>query len=122
MNPAQSFPHNHINLLLPAQINYHGRIFSASLGSLTAEGALLETHALTLPVGMEVELSVTLGRSPWLIKAVITHTTPHEIGILFKQTQHKLYAAARNELPFSFHSTARPTPERIATRQPSLFQ
>jgi hypothetical protein len=116
MNHPHECRNNHINLLLPAQIGYHGRIFSATLGSLTPEGALLETHALTLPVGMEVELSLTVDRSPWQIKAVITHTTPHEIGILFKQTQHKLYAAARNELPLSFRPIPRPGLDPVATR------
>lgn len=104
MSHNHACPNNPVNLLLPAQIGYHGRTFSATLGSLTAEGALLETHALTLPVGMEVELSVALGQSTWQIKAVITHTTPHEIGILFRETQHKLHAAARNEFQPGFRS------------------
>lgn len=99
MSHTQSF---HINTLYPAQINYHGRIFTATLGSLTPEGALLETHELTLPAGMEVELSVTVAREPWLIKALITHTTPHEIGLMFKHSQHKLFTAARNDCTLAF--------------------
>lgn len=99
MNHTQSF---HINLMLPAQINYHGRIFSATMGSLTPEGTLLETYGLTLPTGMEVELSVTVAREPWLIKAYITHTTPHEIGLMFKHPQHKLFNAARRDCTMAF--------------------
>lgn len=102
MNHAHDYLNNHINLLQPAQIGYHGRTFSATLGSLTRDGALLETHALTLPVGMEVDLSLTLGRSSWQIKAVITHTTPHEIGLLFRHSQPQLYNAAHDQLPLSF--------------------
>lgn len=116
MNHAQPHLNHHINLLLPAQIGYHGRVFSATLGSLTPEGALLETHALTLPAGMEVELSLTVGRTPWQIKAIITHTTPHEIGVMFQQTQHKLYGAARDQLPLGFHPGSRPLLEPLATR------
>lgn len=116
MNHFHASPSNHINLLQPAQIGYHGRIFSATLGSLTVAGALLETHALTLPVGMEVELSVSLGRSSWQIKAVITHTTPHEIGILFRQPQPLLYAAALDQLPLSFQPPCRTTPVPVARR------
>jgi|GEM_PF-3570486 len=107
MSHNHACPNNPVNLLLPAQIGYHGRTFSATLGSLTAEGALLETHALTLPVGMEVELSVTLGQSHWQIKAVISHTTPHEIGVLFRQAQHKFYATACDELPPGFRAVPR---------------
>lgn len=116
MNHSHDTMNHHLNLLLPAHIGYHGRSFSATLGSLNPEGALLETHALTLPVGMEVELSLTLGRTPWQIKAVITHTTPHEVGVLFRQTQYKLYAAARDQLPLAFHPVPRPRPESLAAR------
>ncbi|WP_052761181.1 hypothetical protein [Sedimenticola thiotaurini] len=110
MNHSHAFLNNHINLLQPAQIGYHGRTFSATLGSLTTDGALLETHALTLPVGMEVDLSLTLGRTSWQIKAVITHTTPHEIGVLFRQPQQQLYDAAHDQLPLSFQPTRRHAP------------
>lgn len=99
MSHTQSF---HINTIYPAQINYHGRSFAATLGSLTPEGALLETYGLTLPTGMEVELSVTVGREDWLLKALITHTTPHEIGLMFKHSQHKLFSAARNDCTLAF--------------------
>lgn len=104
MNHNHACPNNPVNLPLLAQIGYHGRTFSATPGSPTAEGALLETHALTLPVGMEVELSVALGQSTWQIKAVITHTTRYEIGMLFRETQPKPYAAARNEIQPGFRS------------------
>lgn len=114
MNHIHECLNNHINLLQPAQIGYHGRTFSATLGSLTVAGALLETHALTLPVGMEVDLSLTLGQSSWQIKAVITHTTPHEIGVLFKQPQHSLFTAAHQQLPLSFQPSRRTILEPVA--------
>lgn len=113
MSHLQSF---HINTMHPAQINYHGRTFTATLGSLTPEGALLETYGLTLPTGMEVELSVTIAREPWLVKALITHTTPHEIGLMFKHSQHKLFSAARNDCTLAFRPLMPRKAEATLTR------
>lgn len=107
MNHTQPYP---INLMLPVQINYHGRIFSATMGNLTPEGAVLETYGLTLPAGMEVELSVTLAREAWSIKALITHTTPHEIGLMFKHSQHTLFAAADHHTTLPIRLPLRPRP------------
>ncbi|MCW8945068.1 MAG: PilZ domain-containing protein [Sedimenticola sp.] len=105
MNHTQPYP---INLMLPAQIDYHGRIFSATMGNLTPEGALLETHGLTLPTGMEVELTLTVAHETWSIKALITHTTPHEIGLMFKQSQHELFSAACNDCTLPFRPRLQP--------------
>ncbi len=91
-------PSHHLSPLLPIQIEYQGRGFSARLGSLSPEGALLETHGLSIPEGMRVELCLTLARRPWQIQATITHTTPHEIGVLFHTPQSALYAALGNQL------------------------
>ncbi|MCW8908333.1 MAG: hypothetical protein OQL28_13865 [Sedimenticola sp.] len=100
MSITKNHPGGHVSPLLPVQIEYNGRSFSARLGSLSPEGALLETHGLTVPVGMRVILSFTLARRSWQIPASITHTTPHEIGLLFSGSQYALYAqASRAELP-----------------------
>lgn len=100
MSITNNHPGSHVSPLLPVQIEYNGRSFSARLGNLSPEGALLETHGLTVPVGMRVTLSFTLARRSWQIPASITHTTPHEIGLLFSGSQYALYAQASNpELP-----------------------
>jgi len=94
MSITQNNPGGHVSPLLPVQIEYNGRSFSARLGSLSPEGALLETQGLTIPVGMRVNLCFTLARRSWQIPASVTHTTPHEIGLLFSGSQYALYAQA----------------------------
>lgn len=82
------------DLGIEAQILYRGRSFSARTHNLSRDGLFLQTGPLTIPSGILIEISLTLGRDQWQIAGLVTRSGTEGIGVMFRMPQPELYRAA----------------------------
>lgn len=70
---------------------YRGRRSKISRArNISKEGMLLKTPSLTPPRGMTVVLRFLLDGRRWEIPAVVVHSKPGQIGVMFQNPQNIL--------------------------------
>ncbi len=94
------------DLSIEAQILYRGRSFSARAHNLSRDGLFLQTGPLTIPSGMLIEISLTLGRNQRQITGLVTRSGAEGIGIMFRIPQPELYRAALAHAGAALHVPA----------------
>lgn len=84
--------HSHrIDMDDDVQILYRGRSFMAKAANLSRDGVFLKTEALTFPVGMMVELHMSLEERQWQIPGLVIWSSRNGIGLMFQTPQTELY-------------------------------
>ena len=58
--------------------------------NISSEGMLLRTTSITPPRGMMVVLRFLLDGLKWEVPAVVIHSTPGRMGVMFQNTQSML--------------------------------
>ncbi len=66
------------------------RIFPAQAKNLCIDGMFIQTDSLTLPKGNLVDLEFSLSENSWQIPAVVVHTSPGGLGVMFRKPQPTL--------------------------------
>ncbi len=62
---------------------------------LSLQGMQLVTGSASPPTGGFVKILFSLGDRTWTIPAVVTHSTPGRIGVMFREAQPGLYQAMK---------------------------
>ncbi len=73
---------------------------------LSVEGMQLAIGSASPPTGGFVEIQFSLGGRLWKIPAVVTHSTPGRIGVMFREAQPGLYQTLRPSDQAGFFSAA----------------
>ena len=73
---------------------------------LSLEGMQLATGTASLPTGGFVEIQFSLAGRLWRIPAVVTHSTPGRIGVMFREAQPGLYQTLRPGSEAGFFSVS----------------
>jgi len=89
--------HKRMDIHMDAHIMHSGRHIQAIARNITPYGIILSTGTLTVPKGMQLELSITIDGSTLLIPGLVVWSTQSCIGIIFTSTQHALYTAAESK-------------------------
>ncbi len=66
------------------------RIFPAQAKNLSIHGMFIQTNSLTLPKGNLVDLEFSLSDTSWQIPAVVVHSSPAGLGVMFRKPQPAL--------------------------------
>ena len=78
-------------------VKYRGRRFPlARATDLSTDGMSIRLPGVTLPAGTLVELEFSRWNRDWLIPAVVTHGDMESFGVIFRDSQPKLFAAEIN--------------------------
>lgn len=72
---------------------------------LSLQGMKLATGFASPPAGGFVEILFSLGGRAWTIPAVVTHSTPGRMGVMFREAQPGLYQAMRPRSEAEYFST-----------------
>ena len=96
---------------LPVRLGYREqeRIYFRAR-NLSAEGMYLSGVGPQVPSGILVSLQVAAGGRNWQIEALVVHSDSPGIGLLFVESQHRLYSELTAD------SDAPLTADRIAAR------
>ncbi len=73
---------------------------------LSLEGMQLATGSPSPPPGGFVEIQFRLEGRLWKISAVVTHSTPGRIGVMFREAQPRLYQTLKPSDEAAFFSAA----------------
>ena len=85
------------------------RIFPARAKNLCIDGMFIQTDSLTLPKGNLVDLEFSLSDNSWQIPAVVVHTSPEGLGVMFRKSQPALERCSH----FADESSYRPRSPQI---------
>ena len=85
---------NRIEMDSDVQILYRGRSFMAKAANLSRDGVFLKTEALTFPVGMMVELHLSIEERQWQIPGLVIWSSRNGIGLMFQAPQSEIYQEA----------------------------
>ncbi len=88
--------HKRMSVYMDVHIMHRGRHIQATADNITPYGMFLSTNNLTVPKGMQLELSISINDSIQQITGLVVWSTPNSIGIIFTCPQHELYTTAES--------------------------
>jgi hypothetical protein len=84
---------------IETQILHRGRCFSTRVTNLSREGLFLQTDSLTIPPGMFIDISLSVGNHHWQMSGLVIWSCPKGIGVVFRISQPELYEAVLAQNP-----------------------
>jgi hypothetical protein len=101
-----------IETAINAHIIHRGRCFSTHVANISKEGLFLQTDSLTVPPGMFIDISLSVGSHHWQMSGLVIWSCPKGIGVVFRISQPELYEAVLAREP-EVATELHPAPARI---------
>lgn len=78
---------------------YRGqRLLASHAQDISLQGMLLQTETITPPKGMHIQIEFSLGGRLWEIPAIVAHSKPGQMGVMFQDSQPVLCRLATSAL------------------------
>ncbi|RLJ18893.1 hypothetical protein DJ030_10965 [bacterium endosymbiont of Escarpia laminata] len=68
-----------------------GGCIPALIKNISPEGVHMEIKAATEGIGAELDLAFTLEGENWRVPAVVIHSNPTGMGVMFRSPEHRLF-------------------------------